>query len=238
MVSLSYKTFKFVLSPAADKANITSYTVCSDVAQSFATPTINIIRSIAIALYLLSEMLYSITILRLFVSNILKLTIFCKEPVKTKSMNGGEGNLNHTDSHYFLKVSIRTANLLIFAICTNYLILIKYAIQSTSDWMVLVDVFSNYISMYLSFGFASKYYDCIFSPCHDLCYACCVRLCYCCCLPKFNLDDNEMADVMEERGSEISVSELAKASNHSSVATKVRANSTTATTDIAINIHS
>ena len=87
------------------------------------------------------------------------------------------------DATYFLKVAIKTSNLLILAICTNYLVFIKY-IFGLSDWIWLLDAFSNYLSMYLSFGFAEKYYNCIFAPCNDVCFSCCSRLCYCCCLSK------------------------------------------------------
>lgn len=48
--------------------------------------------------------------------------------------------------------------------------------------------------MYLAFGFASKYYDLIFIPCHDKCSSFCVYLCYCCCLPKINLDEVNTVD--------------------------------------------
>ena len=83
MLLLSVPVLKFVASPAASKANIMSFTECSAIAETFETPPIVIIRSAALAIYTLAELIYSIVILRLFVSNILKLSIFCKTlPIK------------------------------------------------------------------------------------------------------------------------------------------------------------
>ena len=105
-----------------------------------------------------------------------------------------------SESSYFLKISIKTANLLIIAICTNYLIFIKFAL-GLPDWIYLIDVYSNYLSMYLSFGFASKYYDFIFTPCNDLCYSCCAKLCYCCCVgTNFDISVGKPSIQMESVG--------------------------------------
>lgn len=61
------------------------------------------------------------------------------------------------------------------------LIFIKFALR-LPDWVYLFDVYANAISLWLSFSFATKYYDFIFSPCTDLYRSCCLKLCYCCCL--------------------------------------------------------
>ena len=61
------------------------------------------------------------------------------------------------------------------------LIFIKFALR-LPDWVYLFDVYANAISLWLSFSFATKYYDFVFSPCTDLYRSCCLKICYCCCL--------------------------------------------------------
>ena len=78
MVLVSIPAFKSVASLPASTANITSFAQCSAIAEQYNTAPIQYIRAAAIGIYTLAELIYSIVILRLFVSNILKLSIFCK----------------------------------------------------------------------------------------------------------------------------------------------------------------
>ena len=200
MTLVSIDAHVFITSSTANWSTITSFQSCSDVFAATKSKTANTVQGIAIGIYTLSELIYSIVIMRLFVDNIFKLSLFCKtQPLKESVKRTRNKSIDIvSDSEYFLNVSIKTANLLTVAVCTNYLLIIKYGL-GLSAWVFLLDVFSNYVSMYLSFGFAAKYYNIIFSPCHDKNYSCCLYLCYCCCcFPDINLDDDNIDQIQEQ----------------------------------------
>ena len=82
----------------------------------------------------------------------------------------------------FLDLAIKTTNTVIMAIVTNYFALIVYSAR-WPNYILSIDALFNSLSIYLSYSFTSKYYDLIFSPCHNKCYSCCSYLCFCCCVP-------------------------------------------------------
>eukprot|EP01084_Bolivina_argentea_P100314 180136_1 len=79
------------------------------------------------------------------------------------------------------------------AICTNYVSLIIFSV-GLPNYLLSLDVIFNSFSIYLSYTFTSRYYDYIFSPCHNQCYSCCTYLCFCCCTMNLsNSGDEEMS---------------------------------------------
>ena len=70
--------FRTVYYKNADWSTIHSFQSCGDIADALKTKEINIIRGISVAIYSITEFIYSIVILRLFVSNVLKLSLFCQ----------------------------------------------------------------------------------------------------------------------------------------------------------------
>ena len=71
------QAFKIV-SFADANLKINSFQNCSDIIDSLKTERMIRIRAIVIIIYSLTEIIYSIVILRLFVSNGLKLSLWCK----------------------------------------------------------------------------------------------------------------------------------------------------------------
>ncbi len=57
-----------------------------------------------------------------------------------------------------LNLAIKTTNIIIISIATNYIMLIKYALVLPASWLN-IDVFFNCFAVYLSYAFSSKYYD-------------------------------------------------------------------------------
>ena len=93
---------------------------------------------------------------------------------------------NNNDSKSFLEISIKTTNLIIFALCTNIL-LIVILILKLPTYLFLIDVISDCISIYLSYSWASKYYQFLFKPCDYVCYSkLCNLLCHHCCIGSNN----------------------------------------------------
>ena len=78
----------FFVTPKAEWSNINSFDSCYQIdARLNAPKEMKIIQAICIAIYTLSEIIYTIVICRLFISNILRLSMYCKvlptDPVKT-----------------------------------------------------------------------------------------------------------------------------------------------------------
>eukprot|EP01084_Bolivina_argentea_P304193 525288_1 len=198
--------------------NIHHFDSCGILTKYYKSSTMLLIQYIAITLYLLGELIYSVTILRLFLSRILMLSMSYEKmkirmertSSKSKQKMSKEASVvisqsvpatTHTipksieesrskssqqietkNHEVFLHLAIKTANLIILVICSNYLILFKFGTKIATS-ILNINVLCNCFAVYLSYRFSDKYYDLIFKPCHTLCYGCCVRLCYCCCLP-------------------------------------------------------
>lgn len=81
-----------------------------------------------------------------------------------------------------MEISIKTTNLIIFALFTNIL-LIVVAILKLPSYLFLLDISSDCISIYLSYSWSSKYYQFLFKPCNYTCYTkLCNNVCYHCCM--------------------------------------------------------
>merc|ERR1712013_460419 len=90
--------------------------------------------------------------------------------------------MEERNNELFLNLAIKTTNLIIMAICSNFIIVVKFGL----DWPTAIlnlDALCNCFSVYLSFRFSRKTYDRVFALCHSACYGCCVAACYRCCLP-------------------------------------------------------
>ena len=79
---------------------------------------------------------------------------------------------------------------MILSVITNYIAFIKFSVK-LPNWLFLFDIMSNFLSIYLSFAFAAKYYNWIFSSCHkqSSLYGCCAKLCYSCCSSNKKIKD-------------------------------------------------
>ena len=110
----------------------------------------------------------------------------------------GNSRDSQTKRHsIYLKVSIKTANLLIFALCTNFIAFLRY-LGFMPAWVFMFVIFCNYLAMYLSFAFVSKQYRCLFSPFRNICYSACNELCfYCCCIDKIS-QDLQLQEIMSK----------------------------------------
>ena len=114
---------------------------------------------------------------------------------KLRKLLGNSKDVQTKKHSIYLKISIKTANLLIFALCINAIAFIQY-LALLPSWVSLIVVLSNYVAMYLSFAFVSRHYRCLFSPFKNICYSGCNKLCfYCCCIDKIS-DDLELQVTM------------------------------------------
>eukprot|EP01084_Bolivina_argentea_P027931 51920_1 len=215
--------------------NITNFVECERLSDHYTTTALNIIKYVGIMLYLLAELIFSILILRLFLSRVLILSMTYEKMVQriqerhnklgkvtsinrlksfsiTSEQSKSNPEVSHTpntsereetkdknfdesrarsqtysekieaqNSKKFLNLAIKTTNLIIMAVCSNFLILIKFGLNVPTA-ILNIDVICNCASVYLSYHFAKKYYTFWFKPCHHLFYGCCTNLCYCCCL--------------------------------------------------------
>ena len=78
---------EFYLTPNAEWSNIHDFKGCYQIDAALNLPnTMIMLQAICITIYTLSEIIYSIVICRLFISNILKLSMYCNvlpvDPVK------------------------------------------------------------------------------------------------------------------------------------------------------------
>ena len=114
--------------------------------------------------------------------------------MSNKSMNKVRKLMTNSHDHQakkhsiYLKISIKTVNLLIFALCTNFIAFIRYVARLPS-WFFLFIILCDYVAMYLSFAFVSHRYRCLFSPFKNICYSLCSEVMYSLCgLNKIHTD--------------------------------------------------
>eukprot|EP01084_Bolivina_argentea_P288479 495130_1 len=169
---------------------IQTFATCDIIYEQYETPIMLSLRIFFTVLYVIMELIFSIIILRLFLSRVMLVSIGFDEKSVT-----------------LLNLAIKTTNVIIMAVCTNYIMLIKYGLTLPAS-ILNVDVFFNCLSVYLSYAFASKYYDILFGVCHQKCYKCCIKLCYCCCVKHAQID--AQISKKQEVHSEISDIELGK----------------------------
>eukprot|EP01083_Nonionella_stella_P038368 104396_1 len=241
---------------------VNTFRDCSIVDDIYTPPSVSIFKYISLAVYFLSELIYSIIILRLFLSRVLLLSLSfnqmqtrvqsrgskgskgarSRSPSKTRSNSGNtiqsdvdadaldrvrsetDIDLQNADSEtrtkrekkvkfknrkkratsearkmelrnteLFLNLAIKTTNLIIFVVVTNYLALVKFGAK-INPVLLMIDAVCNCFAVYVSFRFSSRHYDRIFGLCHTHCYECCAQLCYCCCLRTQLVAANIMAD--------------------------------------------
>lgn len=83
MLIPSIDALNYLISSETDWSTISSFEACSDVAKATKSKRMDMIQGIAVSIYTVSELIYSLVILRLFVGNILKFTLFCQTlPIK------------------------------------------------------------------------------------------------------------------------------------------------------------
>ena len=294
---------RFIAHPNIDLGFIHNFTDCELLEEFYDTKWLTILRYVGVTLYLLAELIYTVVVLRLFLSRVLMLSMSyekLKERIQQRSQRRlqlkhqlnraistsktttrtdsppeddhchdasihsrtpslfdassrdklqkgpkeKEMDTNYNDKHgetkivkgiaqrmeakrgeIFLNLAIKTTNLIIFSICTNYLILFKFGLNINTA-ILNIDALCNCLSVYLSYQFSSKYYEKLFGSCHKWCYGCCVRLCYCCCLPTELPEHIELEHVQsnretsntntaEENGSKKTEETMAKTANHS-----------------------
>lgn len=70
---------KYVSNMNNDHSMIASFDDCDSLSATFKSPTLRMVQLIAISVYSINEIIYSIVVIRIFVSNILKLSIYCRE---------------------------------------------------------------------------------------------------------------------------------------------------------------
>eukprot|EP01084_Bolivina_argentea_P157032 273647_1 len=113
----AYKAFMFVTDSNNDWSMINTFDDCRSLTHLYQTETIQIVQFSSLTLYSLTEIVYAIVIIRLFVSNIMKLSVFCREGLPwEKNKNKNDASKSKPEQSYFLEVSIKTANLMIFSI--------------------------------------------------------------------------------------------------------------------------
>ena len=76
---------KYVTNMDNDHSMLTDFESCGDLSDTFKTRTARMVQLIAISVYSINEIIYSIVVIRIFVSNILKLSIYCREIKATAS---------------------------------------------------------------------------------------------------------------------------------------------------------
>ena len=65
-----------------DHSIVRSWSDCATLSDSYKSDTLRMVQLIAISIYSINEIIYSIVVIRLFVSNILKLSIYCRENMR------------------------------------------------------------------------------------------------------------------------------------------------------------
>ena len=91
MLLATIPAYKYFVTPNPEwSTTITSFASCSKIVDETETKTYRMMKIASLGIYTLSEMLYSIVILRMFVANVLRLSIFCQtssleqqQPVKS-----------------------------------------------------------------------------------------------------------------------------------------------------------
>eukprot|EP01084_Bolivina_argentea_P059627 108914_1 len=131
-----YKSQKYVSNSNNDCSSIKSFDNCFDIYYSFRSQTFAIMQYIGVCYYLLSEIIFCITILRLFLTRIITLTTSVEENSNTKTTN-----------KKFLQLAIKTTNLMAAAFVFN------------------INGLVNVLAVYLSYKYTNKYYKILCKPC-------------------------------------------------------------------------
>eukprot|EP01083_Nonionella_stella_P106354 306775_1 len=182
IIALTVISFMVALKPAQylsdtrntaqwHQENINGFSECSLIYKEYyeSIPLLFSLFNVVTMVYVFNEIAFSIVILRLFLSRTLLLTL---RLTKSESIESGAAHL-----------TIKTTNLIILSVVTNYLLFIKYALSLDAS-VYVIDAFFNCLSIFLSYKFAAPLYNLIYRPCHKTCYGMCLNLCVCCCLPK------------------------------------------------------
>ena len=258
----SIEPIHYLLNTNLNEIDINNFTECRELLLHRSN-SITIIQFVAIAIYLIGEIIWSICILRLFLSRILVLSMSfdkmksrieerklkrkgskstvvstqntntdndsnvhielsnsgsntvttTKINISTSPTNDGDnGRIKRSDTlneqmeaknnELFLNLAIKTTNLIILVVVSNYLVLFKFGIQISTS-LLNIDAVCNTLAIYLSYQFSTRYYDQLFKACHNVCYGCCVRLCYCCCLPNQLPDHLKLEEIQSDQSNNI-----------------------------------
>ena len=162
-------------------STIQSVEDCLNLEERFRTDTYQLALLIIVSFYVLNEIIYSIVILRLFISRVLIIARASGTDYNDITVGNGYGPKN-IKKNLFLFSIIKLTNLTILAIISNYIALINYGLQWPL-YTLNIDTICNCLSVFLSLESSQAIYDKIFYFCHLLCFRCCVRVCFCCCLP-------------------------------------------------------
>eukprot|EP01083_Nonionella_stella_P006410 18606_1 len=161
-----------------DVQQIDSFNQCAEYGRTLRAPFQNSLMIVGIALYLVTELMYSVFILRSFVGKILLLSMPSWNP---------QNNQNNSDPALFsgdlLYVAMRTTNLIILLVSSGLILLIKSGARLQIYWLNL-EALITCLSVYLSFKCSEKYYNILFAPCHLWLHKPCIRCCFCCCLKR------------------------------------------------------
>eukprot|EP01083_Nonionella_stella_P083646 231341_1 len=161
----------------------------------------------AIGISLIVDLIASIIILRLYLKKLILLSLaFDKFEFKSKT------HLKNNEK--FMQLILKTTNLVIISIITEYLTLVVNGAGIGEFWLSF-DHTINVLCIYLSFGSADDRAYGLLCGCIDkCCHKCCTRICFCCCLPT-QIDDG--LQVAIEENSKSSKSSRAGASKGSVV---------------------
>ena len=92
-------------------------------------------------------------------------------------------------NQHFMELILRTTNLVIVTIISEYLLLIVNGSGVGEHWLVIGHTI-NVLCIYLSFGAVNdRLYNKLCCCVHRHCHKCCASLCFCCCLPKSEIND-------------------------------------------------
>eukprot|EP01084_Bolivina_argentea_P126400 223815_1 len=185
---------------------VNTFRDCSIVDDIYTPPSVSIFKYISLAVYFLSELIYSIIILRLFLSRVLLLSLSfnqmqtrvqsrgskgskgarSRSPSKTRSNSGNTiqsdvdadsetrkkrekkvkfknrkkratseaRKMELRNTELFLNLAIKTTNLIIFVVVTNYLALVKFGAK-INPVLLMIDAVCNCFAVYVSFRFSS-----------------------------------------------------------------------------------
>eukprot|EP01083_Nonionella_stella_P186538 683129_1 len=150
----------------------------------------------AIGTTLIVDLIASIIILRLYLKKLILLSAaFDKFEFKSKS------HLKKNEK--FMQLILKTTNLVIVSIITEYLTLVVNGLDIGEYWLSF-DHTINVLCIYLSFGSADDKEYRLFCGCIDkCCHKCCTRICFCCCLPTQIDDDLQVAIAENSKSSGI-----------------------------------
>eukprot|EP01084_Bolivina_argentea_P036316 67203_1 len=134
------------------------------------------LRITAIAMNMIGDLIASIIMLRLYLKRLILLSnAFDKFEFKSEH--------HKQKNECFMTLILKTTNLMIISILTEYIVLIVSAASIGIYWMSINHTI-NVLCIYLSFGgFNDKLYDDLCCCVDKYCYGCCSSLCILCCMP-------------------------------------------------------